>query len=568
MNNTNVIGLDGMPLNASCDNQEGGYIALGYNGNCSYVYSRIQERVVGIRPTHMNEMNLKTICGADWCEKNWTEFHPVKEEMFFNHKALATQVIRDCQAAGMFVETQERKLGVWASQDGGSLYINGDTLWRNDGVEIKRGFIDGKVYPKCGGVGFNAETEIATQEDIDRVMASFNSYEWQGEMVPEMLLGWFVCALMPTALERRPHIYFTGPAGIGKTTILDTMNYLLGPLAFKSSGPQRMAGLYQSLMNTPRAVILDEFEADHANRGWAETLEIARISYSLPEDDHGIVRGSPTGTAKSYRFYAPFLAAGIVPGKFQAADLSRWVIVEAKGRKPGAEATRISEREARAIGPRLAALAVRRWSVLQASLETIRETIQLRGGDARLADTVGPLMAGYWALVSDKPATADDAATLVGLCGLAKHLKQREETDEVRCQEALFSKVLTLPMVDGEFLVRRPMSVGEAVQTICENPMDTLELQQRLSQYGLRVKALDGQWKVMVANSPEHQELRKLFQGTKWQYGGWGVTLRRLPGGAEGTQRLGAGNKASKVTVFDVPKEFLSANDDTETLAA
>lgn len=97
MNNTNVIGLDGMPLNASCDNQEGGYIALGYNGNCSYVYSRIQERVVGIRPTHMNEMNLKTICGADWCEKNWTEFHPVKEEMFFNHKALATQVIRDCQ---------------------------------------------------------------------------------------------------------------------------------------------------------------------------------------------------------------------------------------------------------------------------------------------------------------------------------------------------------------------------------------------------------------------------------------------------------------------------------------
>lgn len=54
--------------------------------------------------------------------------------------------------------------------------------------------------------------------------------------------------------------------------------------------------------------------------------------------------------------------------------------------------------------------------------------------------------------------------------------------------------------------------------------------------------------------------------GTRWATGGWSMVLRRLPGGEESTQRLGAGFPASKVTVFDVPMDLLPAQNDFEQL--
>jgi hypothetical protein len=67
-----------------------------------------------------------------------------------------------------------------------------------------------------------------------------------------------------------------------------------------------------------------------------------------------------------------------------------------------------------------------------------------------------------------------------------------------------------------------------------------------------------------MSNSPEHQGLRRVYMGTKWATGGWAMVLRRLPGGEESTQRLGAGFPAAKVTVLDVPADLLPAQNDFE----
>ena len=77
-----------------------------------------------------------------------------------------------------------------------------------------------------------------------------------------------------------------------------------------------------------------------------------------------------------------------------------------------------------------------------------------------------------------------------------------------------------------------------------------------------------GKWVLYVSNSPLHHELRKLFAGTKWSTGGWSVVLRRLPGGEESTQRIGAGFAPGKVTAIDVPAHWLPANDDSDMLLA
>ena len=289
-------------------------------------------------------------------------------------------------------------------------------------------------------------------------------------------------------------------------------------------------------------------------------------SYDNALADSGIVRGTTSGSPKSYRFYSPFIAAGITPGKLEPADLSRWVVLEAKGRK--ADATQLTETAAREIGPRLARRFIARWGVYKATEAVVRQCILDAGGDGRMADTVGTLLASYWTFASDRPATADEAMGLVNRLDIKARIELHSVSDERRCLEALLSKVLSFRYVEGLNMLTRNLSIGEAVTRVCDDPTGSAEIIARLAQLGLRVALSKGSWKLYVVNSPEHQEMRKLFAGTKWSTGGWGMVLRRLPGGEESTQRMGPGFGAAKVTTFNLPQDLLPANDEFEMLEA
>lgn len=556
---TNIISINGTLLTSTANGPLGGYTALGTSGSKLVVLTALNKVVVKLSPSDLKEMNLKALCGAKWCEHYYTEFDEKKEQMVFNHRRLANNIISDCQTKGTYVESYQRGTGVWLMKDG-QLVVNGSELWRADGTVLEHGIHEGRVYPAGGDVSFNRDTPEASDGDVKRILATFGALDWQHPMAAELLLGWYGMALVSTAVRRRPHVYVNGPAGCGKSTILEVMQWMLDPLAFACTGPQTLIGLSQELTGTARVAIVDEFEADSSLKSCKETFQASRMSYSLREGDKGIVRGSPNGTAKSYCFYSPFIAASISPAKMEPADVTRWVVLEANGRKVGC--SRMAENEAREIGPRLAQRFIKNWSVYQASEEVVRECILKSGGDGRMADTVGTLLASYWTFVSSKAATPDDAKVLVEMLDIKERIETHSVSDERRCLEALMSKVLPFRFMEGISMVTRSLSIGEAVQRVCEDPTDNPEVVARLAQLGLRVVFAKGKWRLYVVNSPEHQEIRKIFSGTKWAQGGWSMILRRLPGGEETTQRIGAGFGAAKVTVFDVPQDLLSANDE------
>ena len=562
--NKTILSTNGTPLNQQDNGALGGYIALGMVGNKFAVFSLLNKQVQLLGPSDLKEMNLKALFGALWCEQHYNEFDAKKEEVVFNHKRLATDVLSACQAAGTYSETAERRVGVWKMNDG-QLVVNGRQLWRADGTVLEHGIHEGRVYPVSGDVGFDLSTPMATREDVNQVLAAFNSPQWIHPMAGEIVLGFFGMSLVSTALRRRPHVLMTGPAACGKSTVLEYVRWLLGSLAYGCTGPQTMAAFYQSLAGTSKVVVNDEFEADPGKKGCKDTFEVARMSYSLQEGDEGIVRGTVTGKSKSYRFYSPFIAAGISPGKMEPADLTRWVILEAKGKPQG---DKLTEAQAREFGPRLARLFISRWNVFQASEDVVRHCILSLGGDGRMADTVGTLLASYWAFVSESPATEEDAKFLVSMLGIEERIAVHQVSDELQCLEALTSRVLPFKVVDGAALVTRHLSIAQAIEMVCKDPTGQPELVMRLAQMGLRVALAKGKWSLYVVNSPMHQELRKLFAGTKWATGGWSLVLRRLPGGEESTQRIGAGLGAAKVTVVDVPEHLLLAGNEDDMLLA
>ena len=563
--NKTILSTTGTPLNQQDNGTRGGYIALGMVGNKFAVFSLLNKQVQILGPSDLKEMNLKALFGALWCELHYNEFDAKKEEVVFNHKRLATDILSACQAAGPYSETAERRVGVWKMSDG-QLVVNGRQLWRADGTVLEHGIHEGQVYPVSGDVGFDLSTPMATAEEVNKVLAAFNSPQWIHPMAGELVLGFLGMSLVSSALSRRPHVLMTGPAACGKSTVLGYVRLMLGRLAHSCTGPQNLAGLYQSIGGTSKAVINDEFEADSRSKSCKETFEIARMSYSMQEEDKGIVRGTSSGNSRSYRFCSPFIAAGISPGKMEPADLTRWVTLEAKGTPQG---ERLSDAEARELGPKLARLYLSRWNVFQASEDVVRDCILSLGGDGRMADTIGTLLASYWAFVSESPATEEDAKFLVNMLGIEERIAVHQVSDELQCLEALTSRVLPFKVVDGAALVTRHLSIAQAIEMVCADPTGQPELVMRLAQMGLRVAFAKGKWSLYVVNSPMHQELRKLFAGTKWATGGWSVVLRRLPGGEESTQRIGAGLGAAKVTVVYVPEHLLSAgNEDNMLLAA
>lgn len=208
------------------------------------------------------------------------------------------------------------------------------------------------------------------------------------------------------------------------------------------------------------------------------------------------------------------------------------------------------------------------WSVYQATESVVRKCIIDAGGDGRMSETVGTLLAAYWTFVSNKPATVDDANVLVEMLDIKARIELHSVSDQHRCLEALMSRVMPFKLMVGPAMVTRNLSIAEAIQMVCEDPTNSPDVIARLAQLGMRVTFAKGKWQLYVVNSPEHHEMRKLFAGTKWAFGGWAMVLRRLPGGEESTQRVGVGFGAAKVTAFYVPQDLLPQNDSEMKLAA
>jgi hypothetical protein len=534
---------------------DGGFQALGISDGKLAVLSKLDNRVHLLRPSDLTELTLKALFGVGWCLAHYEEVDEKKSTLVFNHRALATDIVVQCQEAGPYVDALQRRLGVWRLDDGG-LVINGRELWRPDGTVLPHGLHGGRVYPASGDVAFNRDTPEASDAEVKHVLAAFNSPQWCQPFAGELILGFLGVGVVSAALRRRPHVLMTGPAACGKSTILEYVRWLMGNLVYACTGPQTLASYYQSLGGTSKLVANDEFEADPSRKACKDLFEIARMSYSLQEGDEGIVRGTVTGKARSFSFFSPFIAAGISPGKMEPADLTRWVVLEAKGKPTGA---RMSEAEARQLGPKLARLFVNRWGAFQVTEETVRQCILSSGGDSRMADTVGTLLASYWTFTSATPASSEEAAQLVAMKSVAQRIEVHQVSDESECLAALLTKVAPFKVLQDGAVSTRHLSIAEAIEAVCHDPTGQPEVVARLAQLGLRVTHVRGRWSLYVTNS--HQELRRLFAGTKWSTGGWALVLRRLPGGIESTQRIGAGSGAVKVTAFDVPEHLLPTAD-------
>ena len=91
---------------------------------------------------------------------------------------------------------------------------------------------------------------------------------------PYMLVGLILCTWVQTIFDWRPLVSVTGVSNSGKTSLLDCISKIFGPLAMKSSSSTE-AGIRQAVKKSACVIMCDEFE-DSKHRD--KILELFRTS--------------------------------------------------------------------------------------------------------------------------------------------------------------------------------------------------------------------------------------------------------------------------------------------------
>lgn len=536
----------------------GGYIALGFQGHTCFTWSHVLQQVVASSPHEFNAMRLKATYGAQFCNENFTVY-PEKGEPYFDYQALADEVMQKCQEAGVYRESKQRVNGTWATQDG--LVCNSGVAFNDKGEIVPRVSPDRSYLLPVGksGLDLSPDDALAAPNEVLEFERAFDAWEWSTPDARRFVLGWVACGVYSGALTWRPHLYITGRAGAGKSTLARTLGALFGKGACRPTGQLTQAGILQKLEGRSIPCIIDETEAGKSNKSTLAALDVARWASSMTEDDDGVLRATSRGEAKGYRAFGPFAFLGINLPRLEQADQSRAVTLEMLSQRRdavgGVPRLFLDERYCAAQGRKLRRLALSRWPTFQTALPLIRDAIMRKGGTAREADTMGSLLAGYWCLTSAAVPTAMDVSSLTAGVEFASKADMFAESDEARCLDVLLYGSVTVPVKErlGEFV--RSMTVAEAVRHYCAQPEAQQRLERVLQTSGVRVLQEDGAWKLAVVSSPEHKELQRFYAGSVWKKGCWSAVLRRMPGGRKATQRIAG--RSSKVTILNVPEDLL-----------
>lgn len=516
-------------------------IPLGHVGNKSFFYFlRDSKNIVELSPASHGPKQLLA-----WArETQWKAFPGAKHcKKGLDWDALAEALMDQGRRAGHFDPSCVRGIGAWKEgsnvvfNSGDALYVDGQRLDLDEAIELF-----GHLYEAKAPVSIPSEKPLTSEEGA-RLLSLFKRWNWQAEdIAPNLILGWVACAPICGALDWRSHIWISGAAQTGKTTLLGVVLRLLGDLAFSFEGSTTEAAIRQTLRNDARPTILDEIEASQSNS--RAIIELLRVSAS---DGCGrIARGTAEGIAQHFMIRTSALLAGIVSNLPREADQSRFVQLELKPHGDNLEDRRELYREIErldnGLGSRLVARMIQaiRSSQFDLCLSIFHECILDAGGTHRDANVLGPLLAAAHVVTNDEAVEAEDAAQQAYA---AMALRRENERDEVQCLNHVLAQVVRAD--DGT----NP-SIWELIASVRSTEGLGRDERELLKRHGLRVET-DG---LYVANS--HPGTAKLFYRSSWAAGGHARVLQRLPGATTLANSVSFGSIKQRVTV--IPWELVN----------
>lgn len=443
------------------DNDElvknGYFTILGYDGPRYYFFQHEKRQIMELSKKDFGDTGL-----IELGDVNWWEDHFPGSKGGIDKRAAAQWIFRTANSRGIYDPTRVRGRGAWLDK-GRIVYHHGGYL-SVDGLateitKIKSGY----VYPMAHSLPDPSPVAMTDEEGAYLVRVA-EKVRWSKPASAALMAGWTMLAPICGALSWRPHIWITGGAGSGKTTVQKF--YCAGltkDLAVYALGGSSEAGIRQRLKADALPVLIDEAESNNERERQRMDSIIAMIRQTSSETQAEILKGTVSGDSQHYQIRSMFCLASInvnLPGKADIDRLTKLVVNATPPGTPGAqehwaeleaELTRIDEDPE--ISGRLLARALSLMPVILESVKVFRKAAAKYFGTQRDGDQFGTLLAGCWCLQKHHVPTEPEAIVLIKGYDWAEHIEDHDQNDAGKALEGLLSSKIRMTGSVGDLTV-------------------------------------------------------------------------------------------------------------------
>lgn len=464
-------------------------------------------------------------------------------------------LFEECTNKGIFNPDCSRKVGLWHDQ--GRIVANMGDYLLVDGQKQSM-LLDSKfIYEHTDQSEIDCEP--ATVEETTNIydvccMLNMTAYEcW-------FLAGWIWLAPVCGVLNWRPTLWITGEAGSGKTTVLSRiLNPLLGDFCFRGETSTTEAGIRQKLNGRVVPALFDEAEMENNKAAYTikEVLRLARGSSS--KDGASIIKGSATGEAKRYTIRSMFCFLSIKSGATESSDLTRvttlWMKKDAEvgsERRYAELCYQFDNIMTREMGHRMIMRSILEVKTTLKVIELFINLITTQTNDSRLADQIGPLLAGSWMMCNTRLPEADEIEVMVKEVDWNRLNQRTFDSDHASALAHLLSTKIEHQEPDSP---TRKMIISELIAMVLmqnEVTANSPSLPEVLSLNRVGIHLLPRKKVMRISN--KNPELRKLFRNTPWAVN-WNETLKNIACAFDNKDPMAMGRGFKKERCLDIPLE-------------
>ena len=511
--------------------QNAGFSVLGYDRDKFYFFPHEKKQLAEMTRGDMTETGLYQLAPLEFWELNF----PAKTG--FDKSSAVNWLIRCAYAKGVFNPKRIRGRGCWRDDTRVVVHL-GDALLV-DGVPRQMTSIASKFL-------YQAEIPLPPlarvpmdSDEGERLLEVASLFRWTMPASAALLCGWIALAPVCGALRWRPHIWLTGGAGCGKTTILDKFVHLLmGDIDLYAQGNSSEAGLRQELRSDALPVLFDESEQNDDRETARMQAVLALVRQASSESGAKTFKGSVGGRSMQFNVRSMFCLASIQVGIKMQADRERLTVLALRPKHEDAGNAGAAAENWNKVRNELALLARdedlparlfrRSVDLLPVTLQNIDVFVDVATrhfGNARDGDQYGALMAGAWSLISTRVATPAEATEMIGRYEWAEYTENNHTDDATRALAALLeARIRAQNGVEYTVSELAAAAAGAKPESCQLAAMDANAL---LKRHGMKVIGIPYHPRLLVSNTS--QAARDLVAGTPFEADLRGQLLR-VPG--------------------------------------
>lgn len=496
---------------------------LGYDHEHYFIFHKEKRQIMEYSRTDFSESAFIELAdpGLFW-EANF------KTGKGFDKGSATNFIMRRAAECGIYDPDRIRGRGAWFDESR-VVFHHGNYL-TVDGESVEIGDFQTRYIYELQRSLPALSVDALSDEDGDRLTEVASAFRWTKPASAALLCGWIMLAPICGALRWRPHIWLTGGAGTGKSSLLNLFVHpLLNGTDLFAQGNTTEAGLRQKLRTDALPVLFEESEQNEDKDRMRIQHVLSLIRQASTESHARTYKGTVGGHSMEFLIRSMFCLASIQVGIKHQADVERVTVLSLRPKKEK-ETNSLSdwavikdllynvvERDP-TIGARLVRRAVNLLPVIQQNVGVFASVAGKIFGSAREGDQYGTLMAGAWSMFNSQPATEEQARIMIQSYTWDEHRDTADTDESDQALAALLGAHVRAPK-GFEFTVFELVAAASEV-AVMGLDLPRVDAMSILARYGMKVK--DG----FLLLSNASQELRQLMEKSNFAADWRGVLLR------------------------------------------